>query len=76
MTRILRGNGLLTVAKRRGGSGRAVWELDEIVFLFDKCVARSDCVCMYIRKIARERESVKVFCPSVGTRPSRCFVHQ
>ncbi len=71
VTRILRGNGLLTVAKRMGGSGRTVWELGGIVFCLI-CVWRKVTACMYIRNGGREsvwsffRDSAKqVFCGSV-----------
>lgn len=59
VTRILRGKGLLTVAKRMGGSGWTVWELGWIVF----CLISVWCkvtVCMYIRN--GDRESVWSFC--------------
>lgn len=59
VTRILRGNGLLTVAKRMGGSGRTVWELGGIVFCLI-CVWRKVTACMYIRN--GDRESVWSFC--------------
>lgn len=55
VTRILRGNGLLTVAKRMGGSGRTIWELGGIVFCLIS-VRHKVSICMYIRNRARERQ--------------------
>lgn len=61
VTRILRGNGLLTVAKRMGGSGRTIWELGGIVFCLIS-VWRKVSICMYIRNRAWER-AWKCFVP-------------
>lgn len=55
VTRILRGNGLLTVAKRMGGSGRTIWELGGIVFCLIS-VRHKVSICMYIRNRVRERQ--------------------